>query len=280
MRFLLLLDNSSPGTKAKTFKVWHVSRWPYEQGNYHRQSLASKAVSAFTRNRPRLILRRGAHFKLMAKYEKFSTIWGETSDWGQRYRSRNPNIRLASCERVRESQKCWIWDKYRHQPPRVEENPKGKKRPRVKWLLSPHDNSGWCRTVFVFLYTFAHRRLKLQLWDDHVTILWTQKGCLLCELDCRHVCIRCLLSLLNIKMFIGPVAWPCNAISRQIILRNKSQGGIIRVCMGILTIALRNKKIQSNSHTPSLSTRGSKTIYWCQVTVCSSARHSLQRRQG
>ena len=48
-----------------------------------------------------------------------------------------------------------------------------------------------------------------------VTILWTQKGCLLCELDCRHVCIRCLLSLLNIKMFIGPVAWSCNAISRQ-----------------------------------------------------------------
>ena len=66
----------------------------------------------------------------------------------------------------------------------------------------------------------------------------------------------------------------------MIILRNKSQGGIIRVCMGIFTIALRNKKIQSNSHTPSLSTRGSKTIYWCQVTVCSSARHSLQRRQG
>ena len=48
-----------------------------------------------------------------------------------------------------------------------------------------------------------------------VTILWTQKGCLLCELDCRHVCIRCLLSLLNMKMFIGPVAWPCNAISRH-----------------------------------------------------------------
>ena len=151
---------------------------------------------------------------------------------------------------------------------------------RVKCVLGLHGDSGWCRAVFVFLYTFAHRRLKLQLWDDHVTILWTQKGCLLCELDCRHVCIRCLLSLLNIKMFIGPVAWPCNAISRQIILRNKSQGGIIRVCMGILTIALRNKKIQSNSHTPSLSTRGSKTIYWCQVTVCSSARHSLQRRQG
>ena len=66
----------------------------------------------------------------------------------------------------------------------------------------------------------------------------------------------------------------------MIILRNKSHGGIIRVCMGIFTAALRNKKIQSNSHTPSLGTRGSKTIYWCQVTVCYSARHSLQRRQG
>ena len=52
------------------------------------------------------------------------------------------------------------------------------------------------------------------------TILWTQKGCLLCELDCRHVCIRCLLSLLNIKMFIGPVAWPCNAISRHCAYQN------------------------------------------------------------
>ena len=51
-----------------------------------------------------------------------------------------------------------------------------------------------------------------------------------------------------------------------IILRNKSHSEIIRVCMGIYAAALRNKKIQSNSHTPSLNTRGSKTIYWCQVT--------------
>ena len=50
------------------------------------------------------------------------------------------------------------------------------------------------------------------------------------------------------------------------ILRNKSHSEIIRVCMGIYAAALRNKKIQSNSHTPSLNTRGSKTIYWCQVT--------------
>ena len=54
-----------------------------------------------------------------------------------------------------------------------------------------------------------------------VTILWTQKGCLLCELDCRHVCIRCLLSLLNIYMFIRPVAWPCNAISQHLPLFTK-----------------------------------------------------------
>ena len=46
----------------------------------------------------------------------------------------------------------------------------------------------------------------------------------------------------------------------MIILRNKSRGGIIRVCMGIFTTALK-KKIQSNSHTPSPSTRSSKTIY-------------------
>ena len=51
----------------------------------------------------------------------------------------------------------------------------------------------------------------------------------------------------------------------MIILRNKSRGGIIRVCMGIFTTALK-KKIQSNSHTPSPSTRSSKTIYWCQET--------------
>ena len=57
---------------------------------------------------------------------------------------------------------------------------------------------------------------------------------------------------------------PCSSCE-MIILRNKSRGGIIRVCMGIFTTALK-KKIQSNSHTPSPSTRSSKTIYWCQVT--------------
>ena len=30
----------------------------------------------------------------------------------------------------------------------------------------------------------------------------------------------------------------------MVILRNNSHGGIIRVCMGIFTIALRNKKIR------------------------------------
>ena len=111
--------------------------------------------------------------KLMAKYEKFSTIDLTSSKKARRViedngiDQENPNIRLASCERVRESRKCWIWDKYRNQPPRAEENPRGKKRLRVKWLLSLHGNSGWCRTVFVFLYTFAHRRPMLRLWDDH-----------------------------------------------------------------------------------------------------------------
>ena len=52
---------------------------------------------------------------------------------------------------------------------------------------------------------------------------------------------------------------PCSSCE-MIILRNKSRGGIIRVCMGIFTTALK-KKIQSNSHTPSPSTRSSKTIY-------------------
>ena len=33
----------------------------------------------------------------------------------------------------------------------------------------------------------------------------------------------------------------------MIILRNNSHGGIIRVCMGIFTTALRNKKNTSNS---------------------------------
>ena len=61
-------------------------------------------------------------------------------------------------------------------------------------------------------------------YEQSVTILWTQKGCLLCELDCRHVCIRCLLSLLNVKMFIGPVAWPCNAISRHKVYQSMTEG--------------------------------------------------------
>ena len=39
----------------------------------------------------------------------------------------------------------------------------GEKMLRVKCVLGLHGDSGWCRAVFVFLYTFAHRRLKLQL---------------------------------------------------------------------------------------------------------------------
>ena len=72
----------------------------------------------------------------------------------------------------------------------------------------------------ILIFEFSNRLIGSysSLWPraSFVTILWTQKGCLLCELDCRHVCIRCLLSILNIKMFIGPVTWPCNAISRHL----------------------------------------------------------------
>ena len=39
----------------------------------------------------------------------------------------------------------------------------------------------------------------------------------------------------------------------MIILRNNSHGGIIRVCMGIFTTALRNKKNTSNSQKKNLT---------------------------
>ena len=74
----------------------------------------------------------------------------------------------------------------------------------------------WVAALVRLIY---FERLTLSLVGS-VTILWTQKGCLLCELDCRHVSIVVLLSLLNIKMIIGPVAWPCNAISRQDLINN------------------------------------------------------------
>ena len=114
--------------------------------------------------------------KLMANYEKFSTIFHLTScknarrvieDNGIDQEIRTFDSPLAK-ESVKVRSECWIWNKYRHQPPRAEENPRGKKMLRVKWVLGLHGDSGWCRAVFVFLYTFTHRRLKLQLWVDHL----------------------------------------------------------------------------------------------------------------
>ena len=112
--------------------------------------------------------------KLMVKYEKFSTICHLTSCKKVRRviedNSIDPEIRTFDSPLAKESVKVRSvgFETNRHQPPRAEENPRGKKRLRVKWLLSLHGDSGWCRTMFVFLYTFAHRRLKLQLWDDHL----------------------------------------------------------------------------------------------------------------
>ena len=48
-------------------------------------------------------------------------------------------------------------------------------------------------------------------------------------------------------MIIGILSWSTGGPSsscEMIILRNNSHGGIIRVCMGIFTTALRNKKIR------------------------------------
>ena len=52
---------------------------------------------------------------------------------------------------------------------------------------------------------------------------------------------------------VSLVIWPLTLMKRthfsceMIILRNNSHGGIIRVCMGIFTTALRNKQNTSNS---------------------------------
>ena len=46
--------------------------------------------------------------------------------------------------------------------------------------------------------------------------------------------------MINCELITGGPSSSCE----MILLRNNSHGGIIRVCMGIFTTALRNKKIR------------------------------------
>ena len=89
---------------------------------------------------------------------------------------------------------------------------------------------------YLFIYAM-YQSQRGKTFSCFVTILWTQKGCLLCELDCRHVYIRCLLSLPNIKIFIGPVAWPCNAISRHVCSQVIDQY-LLKKCTGEMHLLL------------------------------------------
>ena len=55
-----------------------------------------------------------------------------------------------------------------------------------------------------------------------------------------HCVQRKWLLKFYVKLSTGGPSSSC----KMIILRNNSHGGIIRVCMGIFTTALRNKKIR------------------------------------
>ena len=113
--------------------------------------------------------------KLMVKYEKFSTICHLTSCKKARRviedNGIDPEIRTFDSPLAKESVKVRSVGFEANTDTNLRELKKileEKKRLRVKWLLNLHGDSGWCRTVFVFLYTFAHRRPMLQLWDDHL----------------------------------------------------------------------------------------------------------------
>ena len=63
-----------------------------------------------------------------------------------------------------------------------------------------------------------------------------------------HLPLIGLLSVfLNKGYTLGKISSLFKKDLEMIILRNNSYGGITRVCMGIFTTALRNKKISSNS---------------------------------
>ena len=106
----------------------------------------------------------------MAKYEKFSSVCHLTSCKNARRviedNGIDPEIRTFDSPLAKESVKVRSVGFEANTDTNLRELKKilkEKKRLRVKWLLNLHGDSGWCRTVFVFLYTFAHRRPKLQL---------------------------------------------------------------------------------------------------------------------
>ena len=113
--------------------------------------------------------------KLMAKYEKFSTVCHLTSCKNARRviedNGIDPEIRTFDSPLAKESVKVRSVGFKTNTDTNLRELKKileEKKRLRVNWLLSLHGDSGRYRTVFVFLYTFGHRRPMLQLWDDHL----------------------------------------------------------------------------------------------------------------
>ena len=66
-----------------------------------------------------------------------------------------------------------------------------------------------------------------------------------CPLESRRVFARSWLNLSTLLRKAPRTAGGPSSSCEMIILRNKSHGEIIRVCMGMLANALVNKKIQS-----------------------------------
>ena len=90
--------------------------------------------------------------------------------------------------------------------------------------------------------------------------------------------ICCILSW----QLIGGPSSSCD----MIILRNNSHGGIIRVCMGIFTTALRNKQNTSNSQKkkPHLTSTvyhllSDRLLWWKEPILASCSFRGFQRSQ-
>ena len=99
----------------------------------------------------------------------------------------------------------------------------------------------------------------LILKETTIKQYYTPKCLISCSLsNCFFFCQVFLL----ISHKAGKAKWITGGPSsscEMIILRNNSHGGIIRVCMGIFTTALRNKKNTSNSQKKYLTSRFQRT---------------------
>ena len=120
---------------------------------------------------------------------------------------------------------------------------------------------------------------ELQLSNLHVTKVWT--NILVFSAD-KNFLIREILRMWKRRIYKWqPLGVPCSnyctggpsSSCEIIVLRNNSHWGIIRVCTGILTTALRNKKIRQILKKKNLALLPQRTA--CYLTASFEERKKL-----